>query len=402
MTEVISIRFKSGGKLYFFDPRDTAVQPGSKVIIETSKGLELGECMKGNHQVADETIVPPLKPLIRLATEEDLEISRCNKAKEADAFKICQEKIQAHNIDMKLVSVEYNFEGSKIIFFFTADGRVDFRDLVKDLASVFRTRIELRQIGVRDEAKMIGGLGVCGRPFCCNQFLDDFQPVSTKMAKTQSMSLNPTKISGSCGRLMCCLRYEQEAYEDLLSKSPKPGTFVETPAGFGNVTHVSLLRQKLKVKIDGSSEDEIKSYDADEIAIVEGGRPKDGSKPQSVLKKAAPKLDVKEQLLTSRHILSSINPAASDVKSGGTGRKTNHVPQRTPSDQPARTTPHKKSPNPVNRSRNNQKSGYQPPAKSTKPETAALAADGKQKANFRKRPRRRYNKNNNSSGTKSE
>ena len=395
MTEVISIRFKSGGKQYFFDPRDTAVEPGSKVIIETSKGLELGECMKGNHQVPNETIVPPLKPLIRIATEEDLEISRCNKAKEADAFRICQEKIQAHNIDMKLVSVEYNFEGSKIIFFFTADGRVDFRELVKDLASVFRTRIELRQIGVRDEAKMIGGLGVCGRPFCCNQFLDDFQPVSTKMAKTQSMSLNPAKISGSCGRLMCCLRYEQEAYEDLLSKSPKPGTFVETPAGFGNVTHVSLLRQKVKVKIDGSLEDEIKSYDSDEIAVVAGGRPKDGAKPQSVLKKSPPKLEIKEQLLTSRRILSTINPAAPEPKPGTAGRK---APHRISTEQSGKAAPPKNKPS--GRSRSNQKGSFQPPAKGAKPETAAV--DGKQKTGYRKRPRRRYNKNSDSSGAKSE
>ena len=212
MTEIIGVRFKSGGKQYYFDPKGMQVESGQGVIIETSRGIEFGECIQGNTMVEDSAVVQPLRPLVRLATERDLEIVRRNKEKEARAFDICQEKIVQHGLEMKLVEVEYNFEGSKILFFFTSEGRVDFRALVKDLAGVFHTRIELRQIGVRDEAKMLGGLGVCGKPFCCATFLDEFQPVSIKMAKTQNLSLNPTKISGTCGRLMCCLKYEQEAY----------------------------------------------------------------------------------------------------------------------------------------------------------------------------------------------
>ena len=218
MTEIIGVRFKSGGKQYYFDPNGQAVAPGQGVIIETSRGLEYGECTQGNTMVEDEAVVQPLRPLVRLATEKDLDTVAKNREKEARAFSICQEKIAAHGLDMKLVEVEYNFEGNKILFFFTSEGRVDFRALVKDLAGVFHARIELRQIGVRDEAKMLGGLGICGKPFCCATFLDEFQPVSIKMAKTQNLSLNPTKISGTCGRLMCCLKYEQEAYEDAVRR----------------------------------------------------------------------------------------------------------------------------------------------------------------------------------------
>ena len=212
MTEIIGVRFKSGGKQYYFDPNGQAVAPGQGVIIETSRGLEYGECTQGNTMVEDEAVVQPLRPLVRLATQKDLDTVAKNREKEARAFSICQEKIAAHGLDMKLVEVEYNFEGNKILFFFTSEGRVDFRALVKDLAGVFHARIELRQIGVRDEAKMLGGLGICGKPFCCATFLDEFQPVSIKMAKTQNLSLNPTKISGTCGRLMCCLKYESEGY----------------------------------------------------------------------------------------------------------------------------------------------------------------------------------------------
>ncbi len=285
MTEVVGIRFKNKSKVYFFDPAGVQAKVGDPVVVETSKGLELGECAKGNFEVPDERIVPPLRRVVRVATENDLKTVENNKKKEADAFEICRKKIADHGLDMKLVDVEYNFEGNKILFYFTSDGRVDFRELVKDLAGVFRMRIELRQIGVRDEAKMLGGLGICGRPYCCKQFLDDFQPVSTKMAKTQSMSLNPTKISGSCGRLMCCLRYEQDAYVDLLKQVPKSGTFVETPDGYGAVTQVSLLRKKVKVKIDGSTDSQLgRTYDAEDVAVVPGGRPKPGETPPSVLK----------------------------------------------------------------------------------------------------------------------
>ncbi len=285
MTEVVGIRFKNKSKVYFFDPAGIQLKAGDPVVVETSKGLELGECAKGNYEVPDERIVPPLRCVVRVATESDLKSVENNKKKEAEAFEICKKKIADHGLDMKLVDVEYNFEGNKILFYFTSDGRVDFRELVKDLASVFRMRIELRQIGVRDEAKMLGGLGICGRPYCCKQFLDDFQPVSTKMAKTQSMSLNPTKISGSCGRLMCCLRYEQDACVDLLKQVPKSGAFVETPDGYGAVTQVSLLRKKVKVKIDGSTDSQLgRTYDAEDVAVVPGGRPKPGETPPSVLK----------------------------------------------------------------------------------------------------------------------
>lgn len=276
MIEVVSVKFNCHGKAYYFDPNGIDVSTGNTVIVETAKGLDIGVAAAGPHYVLDESVVMPLRPIVRLATEDDLRINELNRQREKEAFAICKQKIKDHGLDMKLVDVECGFEGNKILFFFTADGRVDFRDLVKDLASVFRMRIELRQIGVRDETKMLGGLGICGRPYCCSQFLDEFQPVSTKMAKTQSMSLNPTKISGSCGRLMCCLRYEEEAYEDLLKTIPKNGTFVQTPDGYGNVISTNVLRQKVKVRIDEDGEDEFRVYDAMEIAVVPGGRPKPG------------------------------------------------------------------------------------------------------------------------------
>ena len=282
MVTVVSVKFKGRGKTYYFDPRDLQVAAGDQVVVETSKGLEFCECVQGNHVVTDERIVPPLRTVVRLATADDRRIAELCKAREKEAFGICEQKIAAHGLDMKLVDVECAFDGSKILFFFTSDGRVDFRELVKDLAGVFRTRIELRQIGVRDEAKMLGGIGMCGRPFCCSQFLGDFHPVSTKMAKVQSLPLNPTKISGSCGRLMCCLRYEQEAYESLVKTVPKLGAFVETAEGYGNVTQVNLLRQTVKVRLDGS-DDSQHSYPADEVAAVPGGRPKPGETPPHVL-----------------------------------------------------------------------------------------------------------------------
>ena len=279
---VVSIKFKGRGKTYFFDPNGLEVPEGAQVVVETSKGLELATCVQGNHEINDERIVPPLRPVARIATADDLRIAELCKTREKEAFAIAEQKIAEHGLEMKLVDVECNFEGSKILFFFTSDGRVDFRELVKDLAGVFRTRIELRQIGVRDEAKMLGGLGICGLPFCCHQFMDDFEPVSTKMAKTQSLSLNPAKISGSCGRLMCCLRYEQEAYEELVKGVPKNGAFVETPEGYGNVTQVNLLRQTVKVKLD--SDESIHGFDADEVAAVPGGRPRPGEPLPHVLK----------------------------------------------------------------------------------------------------------------------
>ena len=276
MVEIIGVRFKSGGKQYYFDPAGLEVQPGQGVIVETSRGLEYGECAQGNTQVEEETVVQPLRPLVRIATEEDEKTVEKNREKEPKPFQICQEKIAAHGLEMKLVEAEYSFEGNKVLFFFTAEGRVDFRALVKDLASTIHARIELRQIGVRDEAKMLGGLGICGRPFCCAQFLDEFQPVSIKMAKTQNLSLNPTKISGTCGRLMCCLKYEQEAYEDLVKHTPKQESFVETPDGAGTVSSVNLLRQQVQVRLD-SAPDTPKCYHNCEICVVRNGK---GKRPE--------------------------------------------------------------------------------------------------------------------------
>ena len=281
MVDVVSIKFKSCGKVYYFAPNGTDPKEGDRVVVETANGRELAICSQGVHAVADDRVIQPLQPVIRVATAADLRVLELNKKREAEAFEICKKKIAEHELEMKLVDVECNFDGNKITFFFTSDGRVDFRELVKDLASVFRSRIELRQIGVRDEAKMLGGLGICGRPFCCNQFLSEFYPVSTKMAKVQNLSLNPKKISGCCGRLMCCLRYEQEAYEDLVKTVPKNGAFVETPDGYGNVTQVNLLRQTVKVKLDGENEQH--SYTSKQVAAVPGGRPKDGETPVHVL-----------------------------------------------------------------------------------------------------------------------
>ena len=293
MIEVVSIKFKNRGKSYFFSPNGLQLRSGDKVIVETSKGMEIADCVRGNHNVMDESVVQPLRPVLRVATRDDLRIAQLNIEREKEAFEICQQKIVEHGLDMKLVDVECNFEGTKTMFFFTSDGRVDFRELVKDLASIFRNRIELRQIGVRDEAKMLGGIGICGRPYCCSQFLDDFQPVSTKMAKIQSLSLNPAKISGSCGRLMCCLRYEQEAYESLVKNVPKQGAYVETKDGFGTAVQVNLLRQTIKVKLDGDSDNELRTYKTNEFCTVPGGRPKDGEAPVSTFK-YVPELDEDE------------------------------------------------------------------------------------------------------------
>lgn len=284
LIEVVSIKFKNRGKCYFFSPNGLKIPSGERIIVETSKGLEIADCVHGNHFVEDTAVVQPLRPVVRLATYDDMRVAEINKQREKEAFDICQKKIEEHGLDMKLVDVECNFEGNKTMFFFTSDGRVDFRELVKDLAGIFRNRIELRQIGVRDEAKMIGGIGICGRPYCCSQFLEEFQPVSTKMAKVQALSLNPTKISGSCGRLMCCLRYEQEAYEDLIKRVPKQGAFVETKDGYGTAVQVNLLRQTVKVKLDGSDDDTLGIYKSNELAAVPGGRPKDGEPLPSVLK----------------------------------------------------------------------------------------------------------------------
>lgn len=250
MAEVIGVKFKDIGKVYYFDPDGSTFEKDSLVIVETSRGVECGTVSMENKNIPGETITHPLKKVIRAATQEDIKKIEDNKKREKEAFKICLKKIADHKIKMDLVDVEYTFDNSKILFYFTADGRVDFRELVKDLASVFHIRIELRQIGVRDEAKKLGGLGICGRPFCCSTFLGDFQPVSIKMAKEQGLSLNPTKISGTCGRLMCCLKYEQDAYEELLKITPKVGAIVDTPEGRGKVVEQNLITGVLKVQLN--------------------------------------------------------------------------------------------------------------------------------------------------------
>ena len=271
MTEVISVRFRGGSKTYYFDPHGLTIEAGQYVIVETASGNEYAQCCEGNHEVPEQSVVKPLRPVVRVATDNDRRTNELNRKKEKEAFAICEKKIAAHKLEMKLIRVESNFDGSKIIFFFTAEGRVDFRELVRDLANVFRSRIELRQVGVRDEAKMIGGLGICGRPLCCSQFLDEFMPVSIKMAKTQNLSLNPTKISGTCGRLMCCLKYEQNAYEDAMKRMPKNDSFVNTPDGPGNITSVDLLREEAKVKLDDSN-DPPRTYKGCELQVLRNGK----------------------------------------------------------------------------------------------------------------------------------
>ncbi len=271
MAEVISVRFRSGTKNYYFDPKELQIEEGQYVIVETAQGTEFAKCSEANHEVPDESVIQPLRAVVRIANENDHKIAANNRKREKEALGICEQRIAAHGLEMKLVNVECSFEGNKIIFFFTADGRVDFRDLVRDLAGVFRARIELRQIGVRDEAKMLGGIGICGRPLCCNQFLEEFIPVSIKMAKTQNLSLNPTKISGACGRLMCCLKYEQAAYEDAAKRMPKIESFVDTPDGIGNVAGVDLLQEEVQVRLDSAPET-LKRYKNSEIRVLRSGK----------------------------------------------------------------------------------------------------------------------------------
>ena len=286
MAEVIGVRFKEVGKVYYFDPNHKQLKENDTVIVETSRGIECGKVAIANKEVPDDEIVHPLKKLIRAATKDDLRKLEENAKKEKEALKICEQKVAEHGLEMKLVDVEYTFDNSKILFYFTADGRVDFRALVKDLASVFRTRIELRQIGVRDESKMLGGLGVCGRPFCCSSFLGEFHPVSIKMAKEQGLSLSPTKISGTCGRLMCCLKYEQDAYSDLLKHTPKVGAIVKTPLGKGLVIETNLLSRTLKVKMDNTPDDAApQTFKVKEVRIVKDGYIKVNKKEIEELKK---------------------------------------------------------------------------------------------------------------------
>ncbi len=276
--EVVDVQFRPGQKVYFFDPDGIHFETGDHVVMDTARGPEFGICAAGNHTISQKDVVAPLRKILRKANSQDEKTNAENRNREKRAYEICLQKIEHHGLDMQLVSAECAFDGSKILFYFTADERVDFRELVKDLASVFHTRIELRQIGVRDKAKMVGGLGICGRPFCCASFLDDFQPVSIKMAKTQNLSLNPTKISGTCGRLMCCLKYEQDTYESLIRTSPKPESFVDTPEGRGTVVEADILRQRVKVQMEDNPET-VSVFSNEEIAVLRSGKAKKNDPP---------------------------------------------------------------------------------------------------------------------------
>lgn len=356
--EVVDIQFRSGQKIYFFDPDGQRFADGDHIIIDTARGEEFGICVGGNHKIPPKNVVAPLRKVLRRATPQDERTIQENRAKEKRAFEVCQQKIAEHGLDMQLVNAEVAFDGSKILFYFTADERVDFRELVKNLASVFRTRIELRQIGVRDKARMVGGLGICGRPFCCASFLDDFQPVSIKMAKTQNLSLNPTKISGTCGRLMCCLKYEQEAYEDLIKTAPKAESFVDTPDGRGTVIEVNLLRQSVKVRMEDHPET-IGSYKNTDIYIIRNGKarkndppiPKDlapiSSRPRPAQKKKEAFFEELPEVIYSDAVAvispepetpaedAAAQPAADAAKSAGRRRRRGGRRNKPAADRPA-------------------------------------------------------------------
>ena len=285
MIKVIGVRFRNAGKIYYFDPAGREIHTGDHVIVETARGIEYGYVVLGSREVPDDKVVQPLKSVIRMATREDEDVELKNHDKEREAFRICMEKIRKHGLQMKLIDAEYTFDNNKVLFYFTADGRIDFRELVKDLASVFKTRIELRQVGVRDETKIVGGIGICGRPLCCHSYLSEFIPVSIKMAKEQNLSLNPTKISGVCGRLMCCLKNEEETYEDLNSKLPNVGDYVTTDDGLkGEVHSVSVLRQLVKVIVITKDEKEIREYRVDQLKFKPRRRKDKGSVADAELK----------------------------------------------------------------------------------------------------------------------
>ena len=351
LVSVVDIQFRPGQKIYFFDPADIPCHQGDHVIIDTARGAEYGICASGIHQISEKDVVAPLRRVLRKATPQDEKIVAENRAREARAEAVCIQKIQAHNLDMQLVCAECAFDGSKILFYFTADERVDFRELVKDLASVFHTRIELRQIGVRDKAKMVGGLGICGRPFCCASFLDDFQPVSIKMAKSQNLSLNPTKISGTCGRLMCCLKYEQDTYEALIRTSPKLESFVDTPDGRGTVVEVDILRQRVKVRMENNSET-IGVYANEDVAVLRSGKAKktDAPIPEDLApisgggRKPAKKPEEDTMVLESIKFRYSTDTIAEERQAGPAAREEESAPQeQTPAraGKPRRNPPKK-------------------------------------------------------------
>ena len=417
MTEVISVRFRNGCKEYYFDPKGLTVPTDTDVIVETAQGPEFARCSQGNHQVEDDAVVKPLRGLIRIATDNDRHTAAYNRGREKEAFEVCKKKIQQHKLEMKLVRVECSFDGSKILFFFTADGRVDFRELVKDLAGVFRARIELRQIGVRDEAKMLGGLGICGRPFCCSQFMDEFLPVSIKMAKTQSLSLNPTKISGTCGRLMCCLKYEQDAYEDAIRRMPKNDSFVLTPDGTGNVSDINVLKETVNVRLDDRPEG-ARCYHNCEVCVLRNGK---GSREGIVVPDKRPERYIEpiaEEELPAITLVSDFDPdaaAAEDGKRrrsrGGRGRRRGESAGERPAekaaadnkparsekaDKPAGDKPNREGGSRRRRSgRRGSGSGQAAPAaaeaapkKQERPAGEAPAGE-KKRNNNRRRPRRR-------------
>ena len=372
MTTVVSVRFRSGCKTYFFDPRELTVEAGQDIIVETAQGPEFAQCSQGNHEVPDQQVVQPLRAVLRIATDNDRHTAAYNRGREKEAFEICQKKIAQHKLEMKLVRVECSFDGSKILFFFTADGRVDFRELVKDLAGVFRARIELRQIGVRDEAKMLGGLGICGRPFCCAQFMDEFLPVSIKMAKTQNLSLNPTKISGTCGRLMCCLKYEQDAYEDAVKRMPKNDSFVLTPDGPGNVSDVNLLKETVNVRLDDRT-DGSRCYHNCEVCVLRNGK---GSRDGIVIPDQRPERYVepeKEDDMPPISFISDFTPPSEHGEDGGEKRRRRNRSGRGGKKSEGAAAPEKRT---EKSARPDKPAKAERPAKPEQPETADRPAAG--------------------------
>ena len=378
--QVVDIQFRPGQKVYYFDPAGKRYEAGDHVIIDTARGPEYGICTAGNHTISAKEVVSPLRPVLRKATHQDEKTVENNRKTEKQAYRICMEKIQEQNLDMQLVSAECAFDGSKILFFFTADERVDFRELVKNLASTFHTRIELRQIGVRDKARMVGGLGICGRPFCCATFLDDFQPVSIKMAKTQSLSLNPTKISGTCGRLMCCLKYEQDAYEDLIKNSPKVDSFVDTPDGRGTIVDIELLRQRVKVQMEDQPET-IGVYRNEEIAVLRSGKAKKNDPPIpadlapiSGNKKPRRRFESEEKLMSLEPIKFRYS---TDTVAEGV--------EEAPAAQPAEESKENKESRNRNRNRRNRKS-QNPEQKAEKPQQPEQVKTQKQEKKPAEKP----------------
>ena len=373
MTTVVSVRFRSGCKTYFFDPRELTVEAGQDIIVETAQGPEFAQCSQGNHEVPDQQVVQPLRAVLRIATDNDRHTAAYNRGREKEAFEICQKKIAQHKLEMKLVRVECSFDGSKILFFFTADGRVDFRELVKDLAGVFRARIELRQIGVRDEAKMLGGLGICGRPFCCAQFMDEFLPVSIKMAKTQNLSLNPTKISGTCGRLMCCLKYEQDAYEDAVKRMPKNDSFVLTPDGPGNVSDVNLLKETVNVRLDDRT-DGSRCYHNCEVCVLRNGK---GSRDGIVIPDRRPERYVEPEREDDMPPISFISdftpPSEHGDEGGGEKRRRRNRSGRGGKKSEGAAAPEKRT---EKSARPDKPAKAERPAKPDKPEKADRPAAG--------------------------